>query len=206
MTRLIPTLMLPRIHPMRLRIAKPFNDPEYIFELKHDGFRALAYVEEGKCRLISRNSNLFKSFESLKTSLGKLRVQNAILDGEIICIDGNGISQFNQLFSRQGTPVFYAFDLLWLNREDLRNFLLIERKERLRELIERNKPERIIYAQHVEREGKLLFEEICNNDLEGIVAKRRHGIYKSNNIGWLKIKNPKYSQAEGRHEMMTRAN
>ena len=183
---------------MRLRIAKPFSDPEYIFELKHDGFRALAYVEEGKCRLVSRNSNLLKSFESLKTSLGKLRVQNAILDGEIICIDGNGISQFNQLFSRQGTPVFYAFDLLWLNHEDLRNFLLIERKERLRELIERNKPERIICAQHVERDGKLLF-------LEGIVAKRKHGIYKSNSIGWLKIKNPKYSQAEGRHEMMTRA-
>jgi hypothetical protein len=63
---------------------------------------------------------------------------------------------------------------------------------------ERNKPERIIYAQHVEREGKLLFEEVCNNDLEGIVAKRKHGIYKSGSIGWLKIKNPKYSQAEGR--------
>jgi bifunctional non-homologous end joining protein LigD len=97
--------------------------PDYIFELKHDGFRALAYVEEGECRLVSRNSNLFKTFESLKKSLGKLRVQNAILDGgEIICIDGNGISQFNQLFSRQGTPVFYAFDLLWLNHDDFRNF------------------------------------------------------------------------------------
>jgi bifunctional non-homologous end joining protein LigD len=190
---------------MRPRVAKPFNDPEYIFELKHDGFRALAYVEEGKCRLVSRNSNLLKSFQALKESLGKLRVQNAILDGEIICIDRNGVSQFNQLFSRQGTPVLYAFDLLWLNDEDLRNVPLIERKERLRELIERNKPERIIYAQHVEREGKLLFEEVCNNDLEGIVAKRKHGIYKSNSIGWLKIKNPKYSQAEGRHGMMKRA-
>jgi bifunctional non-homologous end joining protein LigD len=126
------------------------------------------------------------------------------LDGEIICIDGQGVSQFNQLFSRRGTPVFYAFDLLWLNHEDLRNFPLIERKERLRELIERNKPERIIYAQHVEREGKLLFEEICNNDLEGIVAKRKHSIYKSNGTGWLKIKNPKYSQAKGRHELFER--
>ncbi len=178
--------------PHRQALQRP------IFELKHDGFRALAYVEEGTCRLVSRNSNLFKSFESLKTSLGKLRVQNAILDGEIICIDGHGISQFNQLFSRQGTPVFYAFDLLWLNHEDFRNHPLIDRKERLRELIERNKPERIICAQHVERDGKLLF-------LEGIVAKRKHGIYKSNSIGWLKIKNPKYSQPEGRHELMTRA-
>ena len=107
--------------------------------------------------------------------MGKLRVQNAILDGEIICIDRNGISQFNQLFSRQGIPVFYAFDLLWLNHEDFRNLPLIERKQRLRKLIERNRPERIIYAQHVEREGKLLFEEICNNDLEGCVIRRSQG-------------------------------
>ncbi|MGB7729529.1 MAG: hypothetical protein WBL50_15980 [Candidatus Acidiferrum sp.] len=70
---MLESAVLPRIHPMRLRIAKAFNDPEYIFELKHDGFRALAYVEEGKCRLVSRNSNLFKSFESLKKSLGELR-------------------------------------------------------------------------------------------------------------------------------------
>jgi ATP-dependent DNA ligase len=75
---------------MRLRIAKPFNDPDYIFELKHDGFRALAYVEEGKCRLVSRNSNLFKSFTSLKESLGKLRVQNAMPDA---------ISSFFDIFS-----------------------------------------------------------------------------------------------------------
>jgi bifunctional non-homologous end joining protein LigD len=167
---MLESAVLPRIHPMRLRIAKAFNDPDYIFELKHDGFRALAYVEEGKCKLVSRNSNLFKSFESLKASLGKLRVQNAILDGEIICIDGHGISQFNQLFPRQGTPVFYAFDLLWLNHEDLRNVPLIERKERLRELIDRNKPERIIYAKHVEREGKLLFETFIWAELIGLTA------------------------------------
>ncbi|MGB7437168.1 MAG: RNA ligase family protein [Candidatus Acidiferrum sp.] len=186
-------------------VAKPFSDPDYIFELKHDGFRALAYVEEGKCRLVSRNGNLLKSFGSLKKSLGKLRVQNAILDGEIICIDRNGISQFNQLFSRRGAPVFYAFDLLWLNHEDLRDLPLLDRKQHLPELMERNKPERIIYAQHVEGHGKLLFEEICNNDLEGIVAKWKHGVYKSNSIGWLKIRNPKYSQAEGRRDFSKRA-
>jgi bifunctional non-homologous end joining protein LigD len=189
---------------MRLRITKPFDDPDYIFELKHDGFRALAYVEE-QCKLVSRNANQFKSFQSLKECLGKLRVQNAILDGEVVCLDGNGVGQFNELFSRKGHPVFYAFDLLWLNGEDLRNLALIERKKHLCELIRTNKTEGIIYAQHIEGDGKLFFEEVCNNDLEGIVAKRKHGIYKSNSIGWQKIKNPKYSQAEGRHELMTRA-
>ncbi len=190
---------------MRLRIAKPFDDPEYIFELKHDGFRALAYIDVGECKLVSRNLNHFKSFESLKKSLNKLPVQNTILDGEIVCLDSQGVSQFNELFSRRGRPVFYAFDLLWLDGQDLRGLPLIERKKRLHELIiKRSGCERLIYAQHIETQGIAFFEEICARDLEGIVAKRKHGIYKSNSIGWLKIKNPKYSQAEGRHELMTR--
>lgn len=76
--------MLPKILPMRLtRIAKPFDDPDYIFELKHDGFRAIAYIENSTCRIVSRNLNHFKSFDLLKKSLEKLPVQNAILDGEV---------------------------------------------------------------------------------------------------------------------------
>ena len=78
---------------MRLRlIAKPFDDPDYIFELKHDGFRALAYIDAGECKLVSRNLNYFKSFESLKKSLNKVPVRNAILDGEIVCLDSHGVS------------------------------------------------------------------------------------------------------------------
>jgi ATP-dependent DNA ligase len=76
--------VLPRIQPMRLtRVANPFDDPEYLFELKHDGFRAIAFIEAGECKLVSRNSNQFKSFVSLKESLGKIPVKDAILDGEL---------------------------------------------------------------------------------------------------------------------------
>jgi len=194
--------VLPRIQPMRLtRVAKPFDDPDYIFELKHDGFRALAYIEGGECKLISRNSNRFKSFAPLQESLGKLPVQNAILDGEVVCLNEHGVSQFNELFSRKGKPFFYAFDLLWLDGQDLRSLPLIERKRRLHELIKKSRFEQIIYAQHIETQGVAFFEEICARDLEGIVAKRRLSIYKSNGTGWLKIKNPKYSQAVGRHDL-----
>ena len=63
---------------------------------------------------------------------------------------------------------------------------------------------RLLYAQHVEQEGKRFFAEICSRDLEGVVAKRRLGIYKEDATGWLKIKNGSYSQAEGRHELLTR--
>jgi len=76
----------PHIQPMRLRITKPFDDPDYIFELKHDGFRALAYIEEGACKLVSRNANQFKSFQSLRESLSKLKVRSSISDsGKDIC-------------------------------------------------------------------------------------------------------------------------
>ena len=190
---------------MRLRLVRePFDHPDYIFELKHDGFRALAYIDAGECKLISRNLNRFKSFESLKKSLDKFPVQNAILDGEIVCLDSRGVSQFNVLFSRRGKPVFYGFDLLWLDDQDLRSLPLIERKQRLHELIKRSRFERIIYAQHIETQGVTFFEEICQRDLEGIVAKRRRSVYKNNGTGWLKIKNPTYSQAEGRQGFFER--
>jgi bifunctional non-homologous end joining protein LigD len=195
--------MLPRIHPMRLRLVKEaFNDPDYLFELKHDGFRAVAYIEHGECKVVSRNLKHLR-FKTLEEALATLPVQNAIIDGEIVCIDANGVSRFNGLLSRKAEPVLYAFDLLWLNAQDLRKQPLILRKDRLAALLRRSDCNRIMYAQHVEGEGKRLFAEICRRDLEGVVAKRKMGIYKDNGIAWLKIKNRKYSQAEGRHELLT---
>jgi len=136
-------------------------------------------------------------------ALGKLRVENAILDGEIVCLDESGVSQFNRRLSRKAEPVFYAFDLLWLDGEDLRELPLIERKQRLAQLVQTSACSRLLYAQHVEAAGKQLFQEICSRDLEGIVAKRSRSIYRASRSAWLKIKNHSYSQAEGRHELLT---
>lgn len=97
---------------------RPFDDPDYLFELKHDGFRAIAYIENGDCRLVSRNLKSLR-FAALERALAELLVKDAILDGEIVCIDWNGISQFNQLLSRKAEPILYAFDLLWLERPGL---------------------------------------------------------------------------------------
>ena len=113
-------------------------------------------------------------------------------------------SQFNQLLGRKGEPVFYAFDLLWLDGEDLRRMPLIERKKRLARLVRAAKCPSLLYAQHVIQQGRAFFAEICARDLEGIVAKRKRGIYKDDGNSWLKVKNPTYSQAEGRHELLTR--
>ena len=189
---------------MRLRLVRePFDHSDYIFELKHDGFRAVVYLQARECKVVSRNQRNL-GFEALKRSLAKLPVDNAIIDGEIICVDAKGVSQFNQLLSRKGEPVFYAFDLLWLDGEDLRRRPLVERKKRLARLVRAAKCPRLLYAQHIEQRGKSLFAEICARDLEGIVAKRKLGIYKDDATGWLKVKNRTYSQAEGRHELLTR--
>ena len=81
---------------MRLRLVKePFDHPDYIFELKMDGFRAIAYLQNGECKLISRNVKNLR-FESLKNALADLPVQSTIIDGQIVCLDENGVSQFYQ--------------------------------------------------------------------------------------------------------------
>ncbi len=71
------------------RIPAAFDHPDFLFELKHDGFRSLAYISDGHCELVSRKRNHYKSFHSLKAALADLKVTDAILDGEIVCLDWN---------------------------------------------------------------------------------------------------------------------
>ena len=107
-------------------------------------------MHRGACRLISRNDNQFKSFPALAGSLpAELRVRSAILDSEIACLDRHGKTQFKDLLFRRGEPRFYAFDLLWLDGEDLRNLPLIERKLRLRSVVPQ-RGERLLNCDHVQ--------------------------------------------------------
>jgi bifunctional non-homologous end joining protein LigD len=118
------------------RLKAPFADPHWLFEVKWDGFRALAYIERHGTRLVSRNGNDFKIFHDLCRGLADaLHRRGTILDGEIVCLDNQGRTQFRDLLFRRGTARFYAFDLLFLNGKDLRLLPLIERKLRLRELV-----------------------------------------------------------------------
>ena len=90
------------------RAREPFSPPEWLYEIKWDGFRALAYVEKGVCRLVSRNGNQFKSFPALANSLpAELRARSAVLDGEIVALDRRGKTQFKDLLFGRGEPRFY---------------------------------------------------------------------------------------------------
>jgi bifunctional non-homologous end joining protein LigD len=177
-----------------------FDHPDFLFELKHDGFRALAYISSGRCELVSRRRNSYKSFGELRRRLGELRVKNAVIDGELVCLDSEGRSIFNELLLRKGCPIFYAVALLYLNDRDLRQLPLIHRKEKLRRLIEKSGLTDVICGKYVEERGVDVFNEVCQRNLEGVVAKRKSRTY-STVSGWLKIKNPDYTQSDQRHEM-----
>ena len=141
--------------PLAVR-REPFDSPEFIFELKYDGFRALALIESSSCRLVSRKAYVYKSFPGLCASLAQLP-HEAILDGEIVCLDRDGRPQFDQLFYRRGEPYFYAFDVPYLDGRDLRELPLIERKRILRRIVPRN-VSRILYVRHIEDRGVELFQ------------------------------------------------
>jgi len=199
--------MLPSFQPLPLvKRPKPFLHPDWLFEVKHDGFRAVAYAERGSVRLVSRNGNQFASFKGLTDGIGReLKGTVVVLDGEIACLDEHGCSQFNQLFFRRGTPRFCAFDILWLNGRDLRDLPLVERKRALRRIVPKY-PDYLLYVDYVEGEGEHLFKQVCERDLEGMVAKHRNSRYavEDGNPAWVKIRNRRYTQMVGRDELFER--
>jgi len=178
--------------------------PEGIFELKYDGFRALAVVEYGRCTLFSRNGHPFVSFADLATRIGSaLMPRTVVLDGEIVCLDTSGRCHFNNLLFRRVEPCFVAFDLLQSAGEDLRRERLLDRKHQRRRIVGTGIAP-LIYADHIEGSGIALFEKCCELDLEGIVAKYTHASYDPEQTSWFKIRNRNYSQMVGREELFER--
>jgi bifunctional non-homologous end joining protein LigD len=164
---------LRRVQPIAPTGRKePFDDPDWLFEFKYDGFRALCYLEQRRNRLISRNGNIMTRFDELAERVaGVLDVDDAILDGEIIAVDETGRPQFYDLLRGTRSSRYVAFDLLWLNGVDLRPLPLSERRQALQAVLPKGSVI-VSEALSVEGRGCELFELMCTNDLEGIVAKR----------------------------------
>src|SRR5437667_6089292 len=177
-----------------LKRAAPFDDPDWLFELKMDGFRALAVIEHGRAQLLSRSGHPFASFsalaESISNSLPNVR---AVIDGEICSLDRRGRPQFKNLMFRRGNPpFFFAFDLLTCDGKDLRNERLLDRKQELRRLLARSPvTSPLKYTEYMDGCGTALFQRICELDLEGIVAKQKSAPYvtEREQSTWFKILN-----------------
>jgi bifunctional non-homologous end joining protein LigD len=190
-----------RLEPMLASLTdRPFSDPNWLFEIKWDGVRALAWMDDGALTLRSRNSvDITKRYPELASLPETLAAQQAILDGEIVALDERGHSDFGRLQERMHvrvpgetlvskTPVvFYAFDLLYCDGYDLRGAPLLHRKQLLQRLLHGSG--RIRYADHQPEQGKELFALAKESGLEGIVAKRADSRYVSErSINWLKLK------------------
>src|SRR5437763_791016 len=172
--------MSPHFQPMPLlKRAAPFDDPDLIYELKMDGFRALAVIEHGRTQLISRNGHPFSSFAELGKHVAASvpNTKLTVLDGEIVCLDRKGKPQFKNLLFRRNPPCFFAFDLLTCDGKDLRTERLLDRKQELRRLLAQSPDSLLKYTEYIDGHGTALFERICETDLEGIIAKQKSAPY-----------------------------
>src|SRR2546425_803749 len=201
--------MVFQFQPMPLlKRAAPFDDPNWIFELKYDGYRSLAIIENGRAQLLSRNGHPFASFSALAESISdSLPNVRAVIDGEICSLDRRGRPQFkNLMFHRGNPPCFFAFDLLTCEGKDLRTERLLDRKQELRRLLARSPDSLLKYTEYIDGCGKALFQRVCELDSEGIVAKQKSAPYvtEREQSTWYKILNRGYSQKDGREELFER--
>ncbi len=171
------------------------QDDDYIFEVKYDGYRIVAFIENNDVKLFTRNHTDFsqkfpKIVEQLKLLAGKKAM---VFDGEVILPDQLGRPDFqalqNHMKSGSDDVVYMIFDLLALNGKDLRDIPLWQRKEKLQSLLSKNNYQNIKFAEHFEGDGQKFFKAVEKMGLEGVVAKNKFSKYVgTRNEDWLKIK------------------
>jgi bifunctional non-homologous end joining protein LigD len=190
------------VHPMLATpVDKPFDDPEWLFEIKWDGYRAVSFLSDGKVRMVSRNQNdLTGEFPELRELAKSIKAKTAVLDGEIVVLDDQGRPSFSMMQQRTGIrkggkrtgarrdlPVqYYVFDVIYLDGYDLRRVGLEQRKQALAQIIAPS--ELIRYSDHFPQ-GLALFDLAKQKGLEGILAKKRDSHYEERRSQeWLKVK------------------
>lgn len=173
--------------------APPGDD--WLYELKYDGYRIVAFVETDKARLVTRgNKDFTKYFEPIAQSLVEWAAGRAmVLDGEVVIIDSQGRTDFQALQSYMKDPkvknlTYIIFDLLALDSADLREHPLIQRKEMLSDLL-KDAPQNLYYSKHVLGNGKQNLEAACKLNMEGIIGKKINSKYSGMRNGdWIKLK------------------
>lgn len=178
-------------------IETPFNSKDWVYEIKWDGYRAIAEVDGNGVKLYSRNGNSFNnSYPEIVDALSKMKI-NAVLDGEIVALNKNGIPSFQLLqnYNYDHPLIYYVFDLLYINKKKIYSLPLLERKNQLKKLLK--KSDFIKYSDHIKEKGIEFYKLAGKQNLEGIIAKRAdseyfQGIRTSN---WLKVKHHKSQEA-----------
>ena len=189
-----------RIEPCLAKLVpKPPAGPDWIFEIKWDGYRLAVHLENGAVRIITRGGHDWTSkFPSIADEARKLPVGTAILDGEAVVLDEVGRSDFSALQQALGgrggkrsaeDAVLYAFDLLYFDGHDLTHMDQDDRRRMLADLVPEDADGAIRLSQEIEGDGAAIFAAACEHGLEGVIAKHRTKPYRSGRTGdWLKIK------------------
>jgi bifunctional non-homologous end joining protein LigD len=187
------------------RVSKPPVGPQWIHEIKHDGYRLIARKQDGRVRLFTRRGfDWTERYPRISAAVAALPAVSVTIDGEAVCCDDAGVAVFEKLHNRahDGEAFLYAFDLLELDGEDWRPRPLDERKAQLEQLLKigllsKGRPRRkalgfgIQFVEHLEGDGAAIFTHACKLGCEGIVSKHREHPYRSGpSKAWLKIKNP----------------
>ena len=178
---------------------EPFDDKEWLYEIKWDGYRAIAEIDKGDVRLYSRNGNTFEnSYPVVVNELKKIKA-NTVIDGEVVVLNDEGHPEFQLLQhyeeNRHRPIQLYVFDILFLNGLNVCELPLTERKKLLQKIIPKN--EVVKYSDHIMENGIAFFNVSKEKNLEGIMAKKADSQYyigKRTNE-WLKIKNNKTQEA-----------
>jgi bifunctional non-homologous end joining protein LigD len=180
-------------------VAEPFDHPDWVFEVKWDGYRAIAEVERHSVRLYSRrNLSLAERYPPLVDALARLN-HDAVLDGEVVVLDAGGKPQFqllqNYQKARQGVLTYYVFDLLYLDAHDLRSLPLLRRKQLAAQIV-KDVPG-IKVSEHITATGRAFFQALSRQDLEGMVAKLAQSRYVAGQRTktWLKLKTHLHQEA-----------
>ena len=177
--------------------SERFSDPAWLFEPKLDGIRCLAFVRDGAVRLVSRNRKVLDdAYPEVAAALRRLP-HDAVLDGEIVALSA-GVSSFQRLQQRSGLRGadaaasgvrvhYYVFDILHVDGRDLRQLSLVERKERLRQVVRPGGPVRLTPFRRTA--GEAYYQAACRRGLEGVIAKRAAARYTcGRSADWLKFK------------------
>lgn len=173
-------------------VNRSFDHPNWLFEIKWEGYRVLAFVDHKRVKLYSRNRQDYtKLFGAISSTLANLDLK-AIFDGEMVVVDDQGISRFDLMqkyqSEKKGHLIYYVFDILWFNGRDLRELPLIKRKQLLENIIP--PLEQLQVSEHVELAGKKFYKLAKSHHLEGIMAKDSESLYQEGkrSHSWLKIK------------------
>ena len=174
-------------------VDRPPAGPDWIHEIKHDGFRIMARRDSDRVRLLTRNGNDFsRRFPLAASAVVALPARSCLIDGEAIVTDRKGLAVFDLIRGHRpsAAAVLCAFDLLELDGEDLRRMPIETRKLTLKSLL-RGKHAGIVFNEHFTAEGAIVYRQACALGCEGIVSKRLGSLYRSGRADcWLKVKNP----------------